>query len=491
MGNYDLHTHQHREIKISNMKNSIYINLRSTLILGLGIVLFSSCGREFSDDVEFETFSSNGDIFTDAPVGLTDEFFDSFDPNAGANPEGFGTDDNVAFQGQSSIRIDVPAPDNPNGGFIGGIFLDRGDGRNLTGFDALTFYAKGSTTATIGEVGFGTDFGENKFAVMAQNIRLSTDWRKVIVPIPDPSKLVQERGMFFFSAGTQSTNGFGYTFWIDELRFEKLGTIAQPNPTILGGQDVAQQVFTGSDLLLTGLTQTFNLESGINQTVSAAPSYFEFSSSDNSVAIVNERGIVSVIGEGTANITAQLAGVQANGSLEVTSTGGLQAAPVPTRPAANVKSIFSEAYTPDTSSNFAPGFGGSTTEIAFSSNSGDNVILYSNNNFTGIVFENPVDASALTFLHVDVYVQEAGTQVGIQIRDVGDNQELETNTVNGLPEGDDVDFRFDLTGLTVGQWTSFDIPLSGDLATQKNNLGALILTDGPNFILDNIYFFTE
>lgn len=473
------------------MKKIRYNNLRFILFLSLGVFVFSSCERDFSDDVEFATFSTSGDIFTDSPVGLTDEFFDSFDPNEGANPEGFGTDDNVAFEGQSSIRIDVPAPDDPDGGFIGGIFLDRGDGRNLTGFDALTFYAKGSTTATIGEVGFGTDFGENKFAVTAQNIRLSTDWRKVIIPIPDPSKLIRERGMFFFSAGTQTTNGFGYTFWIDELRFEKLGTIAQPSPSIFSGQDIAQQAFTGSNLLVALLTQTFNLESGINQTVIAAPSYFDFNSSDNSVAIVNELGQISVIGTGTANITAQLAGVRASGSLEVTSNGSLALAPAPARPAANVKSIFSEAYTADTSSNFAPSFGGSTTETAITNNNGDNVLAYTNNNFTGIVFENTVDASELTFLHVDVYAQSAGVEVGLQIRDIGANQELETNTTNGLPQGDDVDFRFDLTGLTVGQWTSFDIPLGGDLATQKNNLGALILTDGPDFIFDNIYFFTE
>lgn len=473
------------------MKNIRNIHLRFIVLFSLGIAVFTSCERDFSDDVQFATFSSNGDIFTDAPVGLTDEFFDSFDPNEGANPEGFGTDDNVAFEGSSSIRIDVPAPDDPDGGFIGGIFLDRGAGRDLTGFDALTFYVKGSTTATIGEVGFGTDFGQNKFAVTAQNIRLSTDWRKVIIPIPDPSKLIQERGMFFFSAGTQTTGGFGYTFWIDELRFEKLGTVAQPNPAIFFGQDLIEQTFTGSSLIVSGITQTFNLESGINQTVIAAPSYFNFTSSDIEVARVSELGEISVVGEGTAEITALLGGVLADGSLEVTSTGSLAFAPTPTRPAANVKSIFSEAYTPDTNSNIAPGFGGSTTGTSITNNSGDFVLAYTNNNFTGLLFENTVDASGLTFLHVDVYVQEAGTEVEIQIRDAGANQEIETDVNNGLPIGDDQDRRFSLTNLTVGQWTSFEIPLDGDIATQKNNLGGLILVGGPNFIFDNIYFYTE
>ena len=31
--------------------------------------------------------------------------------------------------------------------------------------------------------------------------------------------------MFIFSAGTENTNGVGYTFWIDEVKFEKIGTI--------------------------------------------------------------------------------------------------------------------------------------------------------------------------------------------------------------------------------------------------------------------------
>ncbi len=473
------------------MKNYRDINIRFTLLLGMVIVMISGCERDFSDDVQFATFPTNGDIFTDAPVGLTDQFFNSFDPATGANTEGFGTDDNVAFMGTTSIRIDVPAPDDPNGSFIGGIFLDRGDGRNLTGFDALTFYAKGSTTATIGEIGFGTDFVEDKFPVIAQNIRLSTDWRKIVIPIPDPSKLIQERGMFFFSAGSQSTDGFGYTFWIDELRFEKLGTIAQPRPAIFFGDDVSTQAFIGFDFDSFGLTQTFNLESGINQTVFAAPAYFDFSSSDNTVAIVNESGEVSVIGTGNATITAQLANVGASGSLSIDSAGNLPSAPTPTELPADVSSLFSNEYANAVEINFNPGFGGSTTTTQLFSSNGDDVLIYSNNNFTGIILNNTLDATSRTTLHIDVYVQDAATNVEVQIRDVGANQQLETDVNNGNPIGDDVDRRFSINGLEPGQWTSVEIPLDGDLAAQRNNIGALILAGGPNFIFDNIYFFTE
>ena len=45
--------------------------------------------------------------------------------------------------------------------------------------------------------------------------------------------------MFWYAEGPE--NGDGYTFWIDELKYEKLGTIAQPRPAIFGGEDLVQK----------------------------------------------------------------------------------------------------------------------------------------------------------------------------------------------------------------------------------------------------------
>lgn len=468
-------------------KNRKYLNLKPLLLAFTSVVLLS-CERNLSDDAEFATFSTTGDIFTDAPVGLGSNFYFPF---AGSKATAVTFNDPSGFESDASIRIDVPNANDPDGNFAGAIFRIDGAGRNLTGFDALTFYARASQGVAIGEIGFGQDFGENKYQATLTNVSLGTQWAKYVIPIPDPSKLIEERGMFWYSAGTNDTGGFGYTFWLDEVRFEKLGTVAQPRPAIFSGEDLTQQVFTGSNLMVNNLTQTFNLDTGTNQTVAAAPSYFDFTSSDIEVARVSELGEISIVGEGNAKITALIAGVSAEGSLEVTSTGFLQAAPTPTQPAANVSSIFSDTYANATESNFTPGFGGSTTETAIVSNSGDNVLAYSNNNFTGILFENTVDASGLNFLHIDVYVQEAGTEVEVQIRDVGSNQEIETDVDTGNPIGDDVDLRVTLANLTIGQWTSFEIPLDGNIATQKNNLGAFILAGGPNFIFDNIYFYME
>jgi len=462
-------------------------------LLGCVLTLVVSCERELSDEAVFATFPSTAEVFIDAPVGLGTNFYF---PYNGSKATAWTVDSEVSYEGNASMRFDVPNANDPEGNFAGAIFRIDGDGsgRDLSGFDALTFWAKATQAVTIGEIGFGEDFGENIYVTTRTNIDLTTNWVKYVVPIPDSSKLIQERGLLRYSAGGIGPvgNEVGYTFWLDEVKFEKLGTVAQPQPVILNGQDVVQQTFNGSiiDLAASGLTQTFNV-SGSNVTVNTTPAYFLFGSSDPSVAAVDENGLVTILKEGTANVIAELAGVLAEGSLEITSSGDLPASPVPTQPEANVKSIYSDTYMAVTGSDFNPGFGGSTTQTSEADLNGNKVQIYSNNNFTGIIFDNTVDASALSYLHIDIYTQQPNTSVEIQIRDVGGNGEIETNVFTGFPDGDDKDFRFTVSGLTPGVWTSVEIPLDGDLTAQKNNLGALILAGGPDFILDNIYFYSE
>lgn len=470
------------------MKTIKYIKAKSILAVGALLLTFG-CERDLSSEVAPASFPSTPDIFTDAPVGLTDEFFMSFDPAVGANPNGFGTDDNVAYQGTSSIRIDVPGINDPNGTFIGGIFKDRGNGRNLTSYDALTFWAKGSTTATVGVFGFGTDFEQNRYVVGLDNVHLSTDWRKIIIPIPDASKLVQEKGMFTFSAGTDSTGGLGYTIWIDEIRFEKLGTIAQPRPAIMNGADETVQTFNGAVALVSGLTETFNLGNGQDVTVTAAPFYYTFTSSNTAVATITEVGAAVINTAGTSTITASLNGIDAAGSLTLQSLGNYNNAPTPTRDPANVISIFSDAY-PNVPVDYYNGFWQpfQTTGSADFNVSGDNVLNYTNFNFVGTSFSNPtVDASSMTHAHFDIFIPgtiDPGAQMKITIRDFG------ADGVDG--GGDDTNLETTLTTATlVGDaWNTIDIPLT---MANKSRLGLIIYenlgTNLTNFYADNIYFY--
>ena len=202
------------------MKIGKFDYLKITLLLGL---LFTvSCERDLSDEAEFATFPKTAEVFIDGFSGGLEYL-----PFNGSKLDAFSVDDETKYDGTAAMRIDVPNNGDPKGGYAGAIFRDL-NGRDLSEFDALTFWAKASQAATISEIGFGVDFGEDKYVVTQQNLRISTTWTKYSIPIPDPYKLTLEKGMLFYSAGPENNNG--YSFWIDELQFEKLGTIAQPKP---------------------------------------------------------------------------------------------------------------------------------------------------------------------------------------------------------------------------------------------------------------------
>ncbi len=465
---------------------TLHIQIRNIGFLLSILLVFSSCERELSDEAVLPTFSNTAEIFTDNFVGLGTNFYLPF---ADAKPDVFSVDDSEGFESNASIRIDVPNANDPGGGYAGAIFRVDGPGRNLTEYDALTFYVKASQGVSLGNAGLGIDYEGDKFQVTRTEINVGTGWSKVIIPIPDPSKLLNERGLFWFAAGTQGTNGSGYTLWFDEIKFERMPLIRQVRSEIMNGASVSLKVFTGSSVNISGLNQVFNLENGQDVSLSSAPGYYDFQSTDTAVASVDAFGVISVKSSGNAVITATLAGDNSTGNLILEALGDLPASPTPTREQSNVMSIFSDSYTNAVESNFNPGFGGSTTETTVLTTSNGEVLQYTTNNFTGIIFESPIDASSMDFLHIDAYVQNASTSIGIQVRDIGANQTIETDIFTGFPEGDDKDYRTTLNGFQEGVWKSFDIPLAGDIANQKNNLGALIITDGPNFILDNIYFY--
>ena len=66
---------------------------------------------------------------------------------------------------------------------------------------------------------------------------------------------------------------------------------------------------------------TFNLPTGIDQKVSLAASYFTFTSSNPSVASVDDLGTVKIADSGTAVITAKVGDIDAKGSLTINSIG--------------------------------------------------------------------------------------------------------------------------------------------------------------------------
>lgn len=476
----------------------------SSLILLVFVFMFSSCDREISDEAVLASYNNNADIFTDNPVGLTDAFFESFDPATGANPTGFGVDNTIAYAGTTSIRIDVPAPNDPNGGYIGGIFRDRGAGRNLTGFDCLTFWAKASTTAPF-ETGYGLNFIDNKYLV-STTLNLTTGWKKYIIPIPDASKLTQERGLFHFAAGTNGTSGMGYTIWIDELRFEKLGNNRLLNPYIFNGQDRIVDGFLGSTQPVIEIGALFNLGNGQNISVNAAPSYFNFISSDiilpQSQRVLSDfqlndagNAFVSVTGlTGSATISATLGNQQAHGSLTVNAVGSFVFAPDQTRPAANVISVFSSHYV-DIPVDFYNGFWQpyQTTLSNHFTIGGRQILNYTNFNFVGIQFSNPsLQLNNNHRLHFNMFIPGSvppNFDFLVTVRDLGAD--------NAPGGGDDTSLQLFIPnspGIVANQWMTFEFSIAG--LANKNNVGIIIFeningSSLSNFYLDNVYFYTN
>jgi hypothetical protein len=470
------------------MKNIKFIYLKIICLQALLFTALVSCERDLSDEVVFATFSKVGEIFTDSPIGMGSDFYF---PYQGSKPTAWSVDDEVSYKGTSSMRFDVPNANDPEGNYAGAIFRVDGAGRDLTEFDALTFWAKASQGVTIGQFGFGTDFLEDKFVAVIPDVDLSTSWTKYIIPIPDPSKLFEERGMFSYSTGTRNTNGYGYTFWIDELQFEKLGTVGQPLPIIMLGEDVTMNSFIGTTIDdLQRSACIFNLPSGEDQLVATYPSYFSFESTNPSVASVSEDGLVTVLNSGTAVITASLAGVQAVGSLTIESSGSFEAAPEPpSRDAANVISIFSDAYD-NVPVDYYNGFfapfqttQGGAPPLDFN---GDMIINYTELNFVGIgtFFDVlPVNITSMTHLHIDIKVNEpidGGDYINIQlINDVGGNE-----TSGTIP--------FGASTFVQDQWVGLDIPIADFGMGDLTRIGLLFfISDATisNIFVDNIYYY--
>jgi hypothetical protein len=473
------------------MKTNEIINLKNVFLLLLIFVMSTGCERDLSDDATEATYSRTPEIFTDNVIGMGTDFYF---PYGGSKPNAWSIDNQVGYNSVASMRFDVPNANDPQGSYAGAIFRVDGAGRNLTDYDALTFYVKASQGVTIAEFGFGEDFGDNKYMATITNVSVGTNWQKVIIPIPDASKLLQERGMFRYAAGSQGTNGFGYTFWIDDLKFEKLGTIAHGQASIMNGGNVSENTFVGVNSEVENVKVTFNMPNGLNQSVFVSPAYMEFTSSNPSVATVNDSGVVTSLSAGTTVITASFGDSNAVGSLTVNCLGEFDFAPVPTRNDANVISIFSNRYN-NVPVNYYNGYWQpwQTTVSNDFSVQGDDILNYTLFNFVGIEFSNPtVNANAMTHIHLDVYFPgpiAPGRQLRVLVVDFG---------ANGVFGGAD-DTRHSTTftattptALVSQSWISIDIPFSAmPNLLSRSHLAQIILEggDSSSLYVDNIYFY--
>ncbi|MFO7609429.1 MAG: hypothetical protein R6X35_09580 [Candidatus Krumholzibacteriia bacterium] len=394
-----------------------------------------------------------------------------------------------APDGARSLKVSIPPAGSALGAYSGGVLTSAGP-RDLADYNALTFYARtdsGSAAAPqvlLNEVGFGNDnTGTSRYGVSRMNLPLGPEWTFHIVPIPAPSKLLSERGLFLFAEGLQPEFPNGYNIWFDEIRFARLGNVEPFRPIM---DSVSRQYFTGSTVAITGTRTIFTVD-GAYVPVNHAPAYFDFTSSDAAVARV-AGAAVRVVGTGTATVTATLGGMDVNGRVTVTGyEPPTVPAPVPTLPAADVISMFSGAYADVPIGTWNTQWGGSTARLEDYAVAGDATKMYSGLNFVGIEFvDTPIDASAMTHFHLDVYAP-AGTNFKIKLVAF-------PPALTGSVETTDLILDAASTPAFVGGgWSSLDIPLGSFTLPEGwdwGSLGQMVLstTDAQLVLVDNVYW---
>jgi len=424
---------------------------------------------------------SSGVVFIDQyGPGVTYEAFE------GSFLEAVQVDPDSVYAGSQGLVITVPAS-APY--WSGGAFTDSAE-CDLTAFNALTFWAKASTEATLDVAGIGNDnTGTSKYIAEVNGLALTTSWQQYVIPIPLAEKLNAERGLFYFAEG----EGIDYQIWMDEIVYDSLTTISNPRPVI---PTKTIEVTQGDEIQIDSCSVTFDV-GGSDIEISAMMGYFTFSSSDPGVVSVGVDGVITAVGEGTADLTAVLGSAKAP-STPATGTVTVNVSPaeaVPTTPAPtpevpsdSVISLFSDVYTDHPVDSWLAGW--SVADIEDFLIGSDSTKKYSNLSFAGVLFESTtLDASSMTHFHMDVWTPEAtsGKNFKVKLVDFG---------ANGIYQGDPNDdvegeLWFDENTMVTGGWVSIDVPLASftNLVTRAHLAQMVISGDYGTIYIDNVYFY--
>lgn len=152
------------------------------------------------------------------------------------------------------------------------------------------------------------------------------------------------------------------------------------------------------------------------------------------------------------------------------ATAPTTAAPIPTQDAANVISVYSDAYTDVSGTDYNPGWG-QTTVYSEAVIAGDNTMLYTGLNYQGIVLGSSQNVSEMEFLHIDVWTANS-TALNAFIISPGP---VETGKALTVPTG--------------GNWTSVDIPLTDFSPVDLADVFQMKFDGNGDVYLDNIYFY--
>ncbi|HER00451.1 MAG TPA: hypothetical protein ENO22_14010 [candidate division Zixibacteria bacterium] len=407
----------------------------------------------------------------------------TYEAFAGSFLEAVQVTTDPVYAGTQSLEITIPGTDP---WWSGGAFVDTSvSGRNLSGYNALTFWARASIDATLDVAGIANDnTGTSEYIAEVTGLALTTSWQQYVIPIPLATKLNAEGGLFYFAEG----EGVEYQIWADEIIFDSLTTITNPRPVI---PTTTINVTQGDEVDVTGSYVTFDVD-GSDIVVSAMMGYFTFTSSDPAVVSVGGDGTITAVGAGTATLTADLGSVPAAGEITVNVSGPqpepATPAPTPTVPSDSVVALWSDAYTSHPVDTWSASWDMADVEDFLIGS--DSTKKYTNLVYAGIEFTTTtLDASAMTHFHMDVWTPDptsAPNVFKVKLVDFGPD-----GVYGG---GDDVEHEltFDENTMNTEEWVSIDVPLASfaNLTTTGHLAQLIISSVGLSTVyVDNIYFY--
>ncbi len=221
---------------------------------------------------------------------------------------------------------------------------------------------------------------------------------------------------------------------------------------------------------------------------------FSYISTNTSVATVSGDSI-TLVGVGYTHIKATQAAAGAYGAGTISTTltvaTGLAttpstAAPTPTKLAANVISMYSNAYTNKVPDTWSAGW--DQADVMDTIIQSNDTKKYANLVFAGIEFTNPatnmIDATNAQFFHIDIWTPNA-TNFKVKLVDFG------ANAVYG--GGDDKEHEYTCTTPTLSSWVSYDLPLADftSLTTRAHLAQLLFISSGSTVYVDNVFFWAN
>ena len=245
-------------------------------------------------------------------------------------------------------------------------------------------------------------------------------------------------------------------------------------------------------------TYTYNVElANGTTTVPTVTATATQAGSGSSAVSVSPAG--SLPGTTTVSVTAPDGTTMQDYTINFTvaSAGPTVAAPTPpARTAADVVSIFSDAYSDVTVDNWGPDWGPSSArinDVTVASNATKLMDIESGQVFAGIDFaaSSPFDATSFTHFHLDYYISGTllpGQTLSIKLSNHG-NGAGETSAIQTIPTA------------VAGSWQSLDVALADFVAASapadlsRNAIAQIVISaaradnsTSVDIYLDNIYF---